>query len=208
MKTRKIFGMVLLIFIGLTLIFPATVLAAPVKVEALGFFSHPPMVPLKNTLQQVAQEFGDQVQLVLHDETTSDGEQFMKDNNLSGHLPMVLYIDGSVAHKIDDKVIVFRDFEGQGWTRQDLEQVIKLNLAGQKTAVASPANALTEAWNPNAMAAGMAAFANGQSTAAGNQTTGNQSSLFPIYLMGAIIFLLIIIIIIGVFRWRPAARGK
>lgn len=207
MRTNKIIGMVFLILMVSLLMFPASVLAAPVKVEALGFFGHPPMVPLKNTLQQVAQEFGDQVQLVLHDESTSDGEQFMKDNNLSGHLPMVLYIDGSVANKIDDKVIVFRDFEGQGWTRQDLEQVIKLNLAGQKTAVSPPANALTEAWNPGAMAAGMAAYANGQSTV-NNSSIGNHSSLLPIYLLGAIILLLVIIIIIGVVRWRPAARGK
>jgi len=203
---RKISVIFLFIFLVSLLMSPVAVLAAPVKIEALGFFSHPPMAPLKNTLQQVVQELGDQVQLVLHDETTPDGEQFMKDNGLSGHLPMVLYINGSVAHKLDDKVIVFRDFEGQGWTRQDLEQVIKLNLAGQKTAVSPPANALTEAWNPGASAAGMAALANGVFQGA-NTSTGNQSSLLPIYLMGTIILLLVIVIIIGVVR-RPAARRK
>ncbi|AFM39638.1 hypothetical protein Desaci_0574 [Desulfosporosinus acidiphilus SJ4] len=194
-------------FIVSVLMFPAAALAAPVKVEALGFFDHPPLQPTKDAIQKVCQEFGDQVQLVFHVENTADGNKFMKDNGLSGHLPVVLYIDGSVAQNINGKTVVFRDFEGQGWTSQDLEQVLKLNVAGQKTAVSPPANALTEAWNPGAIPPGAAAFANGQSPGADNSSTGNQSSLFPIYLMGAIILLLVIIIIISVVR-RPAAGRK
>jgi hypothetical protein len=132
---------------------PNAALAATVKVEALGFFSHPPMQATRDTITKTCQEFGSQVDLTMHDEWTPDGEQFMQSKGLSGHLPMVLYINGSVAHKIGDRVVVFRDFVGSGWTAQDLEQVIRLNLAGQKTAVAAPPNATTEAWNPGAMAA-------------------------------------------------------
>lgn len=96
-------------------------------------------------IQQVCQQFGKQVELVLHDEMAEDGQKFMKEKGLTGHLPTAIYVNGSLAHKIDDRVVVFRDFVGRAWTGQDLQQVIELNLNGKKTAVKAPPGA-TKGW--------------------------------------------------------------
>jgi hypothetical protein len=191
----------ILLVISFLLIHAGMALAAPVKVEALGFFSHPPMWENQDTIQSVCQQFGNQVELVLHDEMSEDGQNFMRKKGLSGHLPMLLYINGSLAHKIDNRVVVFRDFIGQGWTGQDLEQVIKLNLAGQKTAVKAPPNAETEAWNQDAVPPMMQnAFAN---TNSGNPA-GTGTPLL-LYIIGGILILLLIIVIILLLRGKVKA---
>lgn len=164
--------------------------AAPVKVEAIGFFGHPPLFKERDAIKQVCQDFGDKVELSLYIEESPDGVKFMKEKGLSGHLPVVIYVNGSVAHKIGDRVIVFRDFIGEGWTKADLQQVIKLNVEGQKTAVDPPANATTTAWNAKAFASGSASQA---------------STTYPIvyYLGGAIL-------IAGgaLVWWRSRSRKK
>ncbi|MCL6592177.1 MAG: hypothetical protein K6U80_19800 [Firmicutes bacterium] len=191
----------ILLVISLLLIHAGMALAAPVKVEALGFFSHPPMWKNQDTIQSVCQQFGNQVELVLHDEMSEDGQNFMRQKGLSGHLPMLLYINGSLAHKIDNRVVVFRDFIGQGWTGQDLEQVIKLNLAGQKTAVKAPPNAETEAWNPSAVPPMMQnAFAN-----AGSGNPSGTGTPLLLYIIGGILILLLIIVIILLLRGKVKA---
>jgi ABC-type uncharacterized transport system substrate-binding protein len=133
-------GVLLLLYnVGITLAASDKV----IKVEALGFFSHPPLRATRNTIQEICKQFGSQVELVLHDEWSEDGQKFMKEKGLTGHLPTVIYINGSLAHKIDDRVVVFRDFVGQAWTGQDLQKVIQLNLDGQNTAVKAPPGATT-----------------------------------------------------------------
>ncbi len=199
MYRHKTPWMLLLLVSTFLFTLPNAALAATVKVEALGFFSHPPMQETRDTITKVCQEFGSQVDLSLHDEWTPDGENFMQEKGLSGHLPMVLYINGSVAHKIGDRVVVFRDFVGSGWTAQDLEQVIKLNLAGQKTAVAAPHNATTEAWNPGAIPSGAGAFNSGSGPTAGGSSPGRIPGL-PLYIVGGIVALLAVFLIIWKLR--------
>ncbi|HEX3047085.1 MAG TPA: hypothetical protein VHY08_20195 [Bacillota bacterium] len=114
-----------------------------IKVEAVGFFNHPPLRETRITIQEVCKQFGKGVELILHDEMTEDGQKFMKEKGLTGHVPTAIYINGSLAHKIDDRVVVFRDFVGQNWTGQDLQQVIELNLNGKKTAIKAPSGATT-----------------------------------------------------------------
>jgi hypothetical protein len=154
LSSRKLFGFLVLL-LSLVVVQPAFASAATVRVEALGFFSHPPMAATAAAIKAAAAKYGSQVQLVMHDETTADGQQFMQAKKLSGHLPVVLWVDSSVAHNVGGKTVVFRDFVGQGWTQQDLEQVIADRIAGKTTAVATPAKALTEQWNPSAIPAGM-----------------------------------------------------
>ncbi len=174
--------------------------AAPdqvIKVEAVGFFSHPPMWENRDTIQNVCKQFGDQVELVLHDEMSEDGQNYLRQKGLSGHLPMLLYINGSLAHKIDNRVVVFRDFVGQGWTGQDLEQVIKLNLAGQKTAVKAPPNADNEAWNPDAVPPMMR---NSFTNTNPNRPAGPGAIPLMLFIIGGAIILLLIIVIIMLWR--------
>jgi hypothetical protein len=178
-------------------LFTPVAMATTVKVEALGFFGHPPMYQTRDTITKVCQEFGSQVDLVLHDEMASDGQKFMKDKGLSGHLPMVLYINGSVAHKIGDKVVVFRDFAGQDWSDQDLEQVIKLNIAGTQTSVTPPPNATTEDWNPSAIPQGMGPnSSNGLASSTPTGTIPGNLLGFPLYIWIIIILLVVVIAVL------------
>ncbi len=141
MSARKSLIVLLFACFGLLLAQPAVAMAAPLKVEALGFFSHPPMWETRDTIQKVCQEFGDRVDLVMYDETTADGEKFMQSHNLSGHIPMVLYINGSLNQQI-------RDFVNWNWKAEDLKQAIKLALEGKKAAVPEPADTSAEVKNP------------------------------------------------------------
>ena len=120
---------------------PSLAKAAEVKVEGVGFFNHPPLFAARDAIIEVCREFGEQVELTLYLEDDEDGQQFMKEKNLSGHLPMALYINGFLAHQIGDRVVVFRDFIGRAWTKEDLRQVVEANVSGKTTAVAAPKNA-------------------------------------------------------------------
>lgn len=194
--------MIFLLTVSFLLIHAGMALAAPVRVEGLGFFTHPPMWENRDTIQSVCQQFSGQVELILHDEMSEDGQNFMRQKGLSGHLPMLLYINGSLAHRIGDRVVVFRDFIGQSWTGQDLEQVIKLNLAGQKTAVKAPPNADTEAWNPGAVPPMMRTFANADS----GQPTGSGTAPLLLYVIGGLIILLLFVVIVMLWRRKPIER--
>ena len=143
---RKIF----LSVIGCIALGAAPVLseAAEIKVEGVGFFNHPPLFAARDAIVDVCKEFGEQVELVLYLEDDEDGQRFMKENNLSGHLPMALYINGSLAHQIGDRVVVFRDFIGRAWTKEDLMQVVEANVSGKTTAVAAPKNAHSGFYRP------------------------------------------------------------
>ena len=175
--------------------------AAPLKVEALGFFSHPPMWETRDTIQQVCQEFGDRVELVMHDEMTSDGQGFMQSNGLSGHIPMVLYLDGSPAHQIDGRTVEFRDFVNMGWKAGDLEQVIKLNLAGEKTAVKEPADVSAQAGNPQSYP--MQSSPGYTTTPAGSPWASRSNLLFAG--LGLVIVVLLVAFLLS---RRRAPKGK
>lgn len=177
------------------------VAADRVEVEALGFFSHPPMQETADTIQSVSDKFGGQVRLIIHDETTADGEKFMEEKGLSGHLPMLIYINGSLAHKIGNRTVVFRDFVGQGWTGADLKQVIQRNLDGQNTKVEAPAGADTEQWDSSAIPGETASPE--QSTTAGFQTpTDAQGFLYVLYALLGVAFVATLTVAFVLWR-RP-----
>ena len=119
-----------------------------IKIEGVGFFNHPPLFAARDAIVEVCKEFGEQVELTLYLEDDEDGQQFMKEKNLSGHLPLALYINGSLAHQIEDRIVVFRDFIGRAWTKEDLREVVEANVSGKTTAVAAPINAYSDFYRP------------------------------------------------------------
>ena len=125
--------------------------AGSIKVEGVGFFNHSPLFLTKNAITEVCESFGDRVELSLYVEETEEGQKFMKEKNLTGHLPMALFINGSMTHKIGDRIVVFRDFIDKAWSKEDLRQVIESNLSGQKTAVPVPANVNSGFYNAEAV---------------------------------------------------------
>lgn len=149
MSKRKSYLLLFLALIPFLWIYPGTAKTTTnplVKIEALGFFTHPPMWETRDVIQNVCKKFPGKIELVMYNELSNEGRKFMQSKGLIGHIPMALYVNGSIAHKINNQVIVFRDFVGLSWKPENLEQVIKINLTGKKTAVKAPPNATTEAW--------------------------------------------------------------
>lgn len=126
--------MTVLCFVAVLMIFTLLPLTAhaeeqeKVIVEAVGFFSHFPMRPTRQVIEETCAEFGDQVELTLYDETKAEGQDFLTSKGLSGHIPMRLYINGENAFNIDGQEIAFRDFVDYEWTADDLEKAITLAL--------------------------------------------------------------------------------
>lgn len=207
--------------LGLPLSQPSSAAAAaPVKVEVLGMFTMPPMRTTTTTVKDTCQSFGDQCQYITHEEFTPDGQKFMQDQGLKGHIPMAAFINGSIAHKLGDRVVVFRDFLGQGWTADDLKEVIQLNLAGTNTAVLAPTNALTEAWNPGGIPPEAASFMaqGGNPSAQGGPALASSSSQaqrspgisdwLPYALTGGPVVFLVVVVVLWWRSGKPkAAEG-
>ncbi len=100
----------------------------PVVVEAVGFFTHFPMQPTRQAIEETCAKFGEQVVLTLYDEMKPEGQAFMASKNLSGHLPMRLYINGVNTVTLDGREVSFRDFVDRAWTAADLEEAIRMAL--------------------------------------------------------------------------------
>ena len=70
---------------------------------------------------------------------TADGQKYMAEHGLDAHLNIV--IDGRYQYAIDNRTVTFQWFEGQQWTKDDLDAVISDLLSGEGNAVAqSPAD--------------------------------------------------------------------
>ena len=143
---RKIFSLLVICiaFVGVSNFSEA----ALIKVEGVGFFNHPPLFGAKDAIIKVCEEFGDKVEFTLYMEDDEDGQQFMKEKNLSGHIPMALFINGSMAHQLGVRTVVFRDFIGRYWTEEDLRQVVEFNVSRTSTAIAAPENAYSGFYKP------------------------------------------------------------
>jgi hypothetical protein len=133
-----------------------------VSVEAVGFFTHFPMRQTRQVIEATCAKFGDRVTLKLYDETRAEGQAFMEEKNLSGHIPMRLYINGVNTFRIDGQEIAFSDFVGYAWMPEHLEKAITLALEGGVQAIAADAPAKKSGGNPLvvvSIAAGIIAIA-------------------------------------------------
>jgi hypothetical protein len=107
---------------------PGTVL---VDIIAL---NHPPLRPVLTQVDQLLAGYGDKVHVTHYDFDTPQGEEFAKSKGLSGHTPLVIFIDGKDTFSLDGRTLNFRSFpqgagtgmvaEGQ-WTVADLDAVLK-----------------------------------------------------------------------------------
>ncbi|MEL7639686.1 MAG: hypothetical protein AAGU21_08590 [Solidesulfovibrio sp.] len=106
--------------------------AASVKVEIL-FMNHGPMQPVIKQIKDVLRQFPDAVQVFWHDVETADGADFMKRMGIKGHIPLMIFVDGSTTQEVGGKSINFTGFpNGAGpfmfqgaWGMQDLEAVLQ-----------------------------------------------------------------------------------
>jgi hypothetical protein len=103
----------------------------PVKVDVL-YMNHGPLMDTLKKVKDVFSGYGNALTISWHDVDTEDGEQFMKKMNLKGHIPLIIWIDGTPKVTLGVKEISFAGFPtGSGpaffqgkWTLDDLKAAL------------------------------------------------------------------------------------
>jgi hypothetical protein len=129
-----------IIIMGLFL-FVSVVSALPdnqVEVVVLGMVNHDPIQPTVNAIKEVTSKYGSDVNLKLIDMENEEGQKYSKEHNLKAHLNVV--INGKYQYKVNGNKITFQWFEGQQWSKEDLDEVISslLNNKGNVIPVDNP----------------------------------------------------------------------
>lgn len=109
-----------------------------VEVVVLGMVNHGPMQPTINAIKEVTSKYGSNVTLKLIDLESEEGQKYSEEHDLTAHLNVV--INGKYQYNINGKDVTFQWFEGQKWTKEDLNAVISnlLNNKGNVTATDNP----------------------------------------------------------------------
>ena len=96
--------------------------------------NHPPLRPVLAEVEQLLAPYGAKVQVTQYDFDTPEGAAFAKRMGLSGHIPLVIFIDGKDTFTLSGRQVTFESFpQGQGtgmvadgaWTTADLDTVLK-----------------------------------------------------------------------------------
>jgi hypothetical protein len=93
-----------------------------VNIDVAGMINHGPMQPTVNAIKEVTSKYGDKVTVNWIDATTDEGQKWLNDHSLDAHLNVL--INGNYKYKLDGKEVTFQWFEGQYWTKEDLDAVI------------------------------------------------------------------------------------
>jgi hypothetical protein len=105
--------------------------AKEVKVEVL-YMNHGPLLSTLNEIKALFAKYDGKIAVFWHDVETQDGEKFMAQKKLKGHIPLVIWMDDYVKFQIDGKEIIFAGFPtGKGpyffqgkWTMEDLKKAL------------------------------------------------------------------------------------
>jgi len=109
MKTtyRQYFSLFLSLLILLT--FSQMTYAATTQVDIL-FMNHGPMRPTVAKIKTLMVEYGDKVQADWYDVDLQAGKAFLKKQKITGHIPMLIQIDGKSEFEIDGRSISLKGF--------------------------------------------------------------------------------------------------
>lgn len=97
--------------------------------------THGPMQPTISAIKSVTDKYGDRINVTWLDLGTPEGAQYAQEHQLTAH--MNILINGNYQFSHNGKNIAFQWFEGQGWTKDDLDAVIADSLANNATVAPS-----------------------------------------------------------------------
>jgi len=111
-----------------------------VQLEIL-HMNHGPLRPTIVKIKDLLENYTDTIQASWFDFDTPAGKKFMKKQNLSGHIPMLLLIDGESDFTIDGRNVQLKGFptgaspfktvEGN-WSLDDLKIIFDQKTANKK----------------------------------------------------------------------------
>lgn len=93
-----------------------------VEIVVAGYVNHGPLQPTVQAVKDVAAKYGDSVHITSVDLSSKDGQKYFKDYKLTAHMNII--INGKCEYTVNGKKVVFQWFEGQQWTKQDLDDVL------------------------------------------------------------------------------------
>jgi hypothetical protein len=96
--------------------------ATTVSVVVAGYINHGPMQPTVRAIKDVLSKYGDKVTVTWVDLNTTQGQQYFQQHGLTAHMNVI--VNGTSKYQVDGRAVDFEWFEGQQWTKQDLDAVL------------------------------------------------------------------------------------
>jgi len=100
----------------------STVPTSPVSVVIAGYINHGPLQPTVRAIKEVLSKYDDKVAVTWVDLGTSEGESYFQEHGLTAHMNVI--INGTSRYQVDGRTVDFEWFEGQQWTKTDLDTVL------------------------------------------------------------------------------------
>jgi len=98
------------------------VTANPVSVVVAGYINHGPMQPTVQAIKDVLAKYDNKVAVTWIDLATTEGQTYFQEHHLTAHMNVI--INGKSEYQINGKTVDFQWFEGQQWTREELDTVL------------------------------------------------------------------------------------
>ena len=93
-----------------------------ITVVVAGYINHGPLQPTVGAIKEVLAKYGDKVNVTWVDLATAQGQDYFKEHGLIAHMNVI--INGKYEYQVNGKNVIFQWFEGQQWTKQDLDAVL------------------------------------------------------------------------------------
>jgi len=100
----------------------AAVATNSVDVVVAGFINHGPLQPTVQAIKEVLAKYVDKVKVTWVDSSTQQGQDYFKAHGLTAHMNVI--INGTSRYQVNGKTVDFLWFEGQQWTKKDLDTVL------------------------------------------------------------------------------------
>ena len=97
------------------------------------YLNHGPVRSALSDIDNLLASYGEQVYVARYDFGSPEGEAFAQAKGLEGHIPLVIFVNGSMDFTVDGRDVKFYSFpQGQGtgvvpdgaWSLDDLQQVL------------------------------------------------------------------------------------
>jgi hypothetical protein len=97
------------------------------------YLNHGPVRKVVTDINNLLEGYGEQIHITHYTFGSSEGESFARSKKLDGHIPMAVFIDGSMKFTVDNRSVEFISFpQGGGtgfvadgeWSVDDLRLVI------------------------------------------------------------------------------------
>jgi hypothetical protein len=95
---------------------------SPVSVVIAGYINHGPLQPTVRAIKDVLSKYDDKVAVTWIDLATTEGQSYFQEHGLTAHMNVI--INGTSRYQVDGKTVDFEWFEGQQWTKTDLDTVL------------------------------------------------------------------------------------